>query len=105
MPVAPVYFSRGVGPAAGQHQVLPFEEVCPLHPVSGALPNVHDLQYQYLCSWSPREMHAPGEGATVPAPKAQLAPQLIRITVQLVDADGHLQDGMTQQFIFPVRFQ
>jgi len=95
IPVAPVFYSRGNGAAAATHQWMPFEEASPNHPVNPSID-------QYICSWSPREMH-PNGWAVAPTAN-QFAPQLIRITIQFVDANGRVQDGMTQQYVFPVRF-
>ena len=91
IPVAPVFYSRGNGVSAGTHQWIPFEETFPNHPISNVNWRTPDT---YRCSWSRREM----------ANATTLAPRLIRITIQILDADGRLEDGMTQQFIFPVKF-
>jgi hypothetical protein len=85
MPVAPVVYSR-LG------QALPFEESVPTTLNGGP----------YICAWSRRELDLSSAWMWV-APT--LAPRLIRITVQIADPDGHVGDGMTQQFVFPVRFE
>ena len=54
---------------------------------------------EYMWAWSPNELTFDGVN------NRSLAPKLIRITIQLVDSQGRLQDGMTRQFIFPVKYQ
>jgi hypothetical protein len=51
---------------------------------------------RYICVWGPADMELNPQGRT------QL-PMLIRITVRLVDANGRLGSGITQEYIFKLR--
>ena len=48
----------------------------------------------YTCAWGPAELPASGPS---------LKPAMIRITIQVVDPNGRLPDGLTQEYIFKIR--
>lgn len=53
----------------------------------------------YNCAWSRNEFETSADPDS-----RSMAPRLIRITIQVVDPEGHVDEGMTRQFVFPVRF-
>jgi len=53
----------------------------------------------YDCGWT-KDMLFMQDGSN---PPVSLAPKLIRITVTITDPEGRMRDGMTRQFIFPVK--
>jgi prepilin-type N-terminal cleavage/methylation domain-containing protein len=63
-------------------------------PLAGGLSNNPAIR-QYVCAWGPNDQ-AVGGGYTYPPPK------LFRITITLTDDSGHLPDGLTYQYVFPV---
>lgn len=103
--VLPVSCSRRV-PGAPTFPALPVSK----------LPFEHNITTtEYTCAWSRSEAdldNLPAHAVTAPyvipdlpvgVPRT-LAPKLIRITIQLLDQDGRVEDGMTQQYVFPVKF-
>jgi hypothetical protein len=82
--------------------------------VSGGTVVYNGLNYgeSYTCAWGPYDLFpvtgslpAPWDAKVMalPADKQTLKPYLIRITVTLVDANGRLADGISQEYVYPVR--